>query len=65
MQLEIDTQVLSAHPDLWLLVSDLRPVSATRNPGVGQDFTNLAAAVQLRLRVAVSAQNQQAAGFTG
>jgi len=25
---------------------------ATRNPGAGQDFTDLAAAVQLRLRVA-------------
>ena len=26
---------------------------ATRNPGAGEDFTDLAAAVQLRLRVAM------------
>src|SRR6266516_4339669 len=29
---------------------------ATRNPGAGQDFTGLAAAVQLRLRVALGSQ---------
>jgi len=32
------------------------PFHATRNPGVGQDFTDLAAAVQLRLRVAIGLQ---------
>src|SRR5438128_341813 len=32
---------------------------ATRNPGAGQDFTGLAAAVQLRLRVAVGLQALQ------
>jgi hypothetical protein len=35
------------------------PFHATRNPGVGQDFTGLAAAVQLRLRVAVLADGHQ------
>jgi hypothetical protein len=39
--------------------------SATRNPGAGKDFTDLAAAVQLRLRVAASAHNQQTAGCMG
>ena len=29
---------------------------ATRNPGAGQDFTGLAAVVQLRLRVAIGSQ---------
>jgi hypothetical protein len=33
-----------------------KPYYATRNPGAGEDFTDLAAAVQLRLRVAVSFQ---------
>jgi hypothetical protein len=30
--------------------------SATRNPGVDQNFTDLAAVVQLRLRVAIGLQ---------
>ena len=37
----------------------LCPFPATRNPGAGQDFTDLAAAVQLRLRVAVGLQALQ------
>ena len=37
----------------------LCPFPATRNPGAGQDFTGLAAAVQLRLRVAVGLQALQ------
>jgi len=35
----------------WILKSPIF-LFATRNPGVGQDITGLAAAVQLRLRVA-------------
>jgi hypothetical protein len=35
------------------------PSHATRNPGAGQDLTGLAAAVQLRLRVAVLADDHQ------
>lgn len=34
-------------------------ISATRNPGAGQDFTGLAAVVQLRLRVASGLQALQ------
>ena len=37
--------------------------SATRNPGAGQDFTNLAASVQLRLRVAVPFQRVECVRF--
>ena len=33
--------------------------SATRNPGVDQNFTDLAAVVQLRLRVAIGLQALQ------
>ena len=39
-------------PEYGARYPDARPFLATRNPGAGQDFTNLAAAVQLRLRVA-------------
>ena len=34
-------------------------LSATQNPGAGQHFTELAAVVQLRLRVAVFADGHQ------
>jgi hypothetical protein len=39
-----------------------KPVTtlATRNPGAGQDFTGLAAAVQLRLRVALHFNHRSA-----
>ena len=39
--------------------ADLTSIYATRNPGAGQDITCLAAAVQLRLRVAVGLQALQ------
>jgi hypothetical protein len=39
------------------------PFPATRNPGAGQDLTGLAAAVQLRLRVAVLADGHQVASI--
>src|SRR5437016_9102963 len=39
--------------------ADPTSIPATRNPGAGQDFTGLAAAVQLRLRVAVGLQALQ------
>src|SRR5947207_15102786 len=39
--------------------ADPTSISATRNPGAGQDFTGLAAAVQRRLRVAVGLQALQ------
>src|SRR5512136_637046 len=37
----------------------LRPFHATRNPGVSEGFTDFAAAVQLRLRVAIGLQALQ------
>src|SRR6266705_5304208 len=39
--------------------ADPTSIYATRNPGAGQDITGLAAAVQLRLRVAVGLQALQ------
>src|SRR5712691_9160919 len=44
-------------PEIWDAVERVHPsFSATRNPGAGQDLTGLAAAVQLRLRVALGLQ---------
>src|SRR5436190_1748676 len=44
--------------------ADPTSIYATRNPGAGQDITGLAAAVQLRLRVAVGLQAlQRCSGF--
>lgn len=41
------------------VIHSLQIIFATRNPGAGQDPTGLAAAVQLRLRVAIGLQALQ------
>ena len=43
-------------PEYGARYPDARPFPATRNPGAGEDLTDLAAAVQLRLRVAIGLQ---------
>src|SRR5439155_12015437 len=47
----------SSKPEYRARYPDARPFHATRNTGAGQDFTDLAAAVQLRLRVASRVAN--------
>ena len=46
----------SSKPEYRARYPDARPFHATRNPGAGEDFTDLAAVVQLHLRVAIGLQ---------